>query len=373
MRRLDRYILREWVAVFGMALISLVGLQLLALVQNKLDDLRGYGATWHEVVNYFAVVLPSTLPTVIPVSLAISILYSLGDLHRRQETTAMRAAGFSVWDISRSLWMMGALLTGTLFLLNAEVVPWSVEQSRLTMSNLRYEAAKQQQLDDEQIGLIYNLTFYNEDEDRLWFINRFNEYNYRAYGVTISQLNGQQKEVERIAANEGYYDDLTQRWVLQQGRITEFLPATGEAIRSQAFDERAFTQLDEQPDLMKFLEKKPNDLSFFQLSRLLGFLKADEDTRVVPYQVQYWSILFNPLRCLIVVGLTVPFALSGVRTNPFIGISKSAGLLLIYIIAAVGCKILAGGTLSPLMAAAMPNLLMVGISVWLTYRASKPA
>ncbi|MDP0499767.1 MAG: LptF/LptG family permease [Verrucomicrobiota bacterium JB022] len=373
MRRLDRYILREWAVVFAMTLISLVGLQLLALVQNKLDNLRGMGADWNEVMTYFAVVLPSTLPTVIPISLAISILYSLGDLHRRQETTAMRAAGFSVWDISRSLWVMGAFLTATVFVLNAEVVPWSVEQSRLTMSNLKYEAARQQQIDEEDIGLLYNLTFYNEDEGRLWFINRFNEYNYRAYGVTISQLNGAQRETERIAANQGYYDDLTQRWVLQEGRITEFLPETGEAIRSQAFGEREFMQLDEQPDLMKFLEKKPKDLSFFQLSRLLGFLEADEDVRVIPYQVQYWSILFNPLRCLIVVGLTVPFALSGVRTNPFIGISKSAGLLLVYIVAAVICRLLAGGALSPLMAAAVPNILMVALAIWMTWRASKPA
>lgn len=373
MRLLDRYILREWLVVFLLALACLVGLQLLALVQNQLDDLRGYGATWAEIIRYFLTVLPSTLPLVLPIALAVAILYSLGDLHRRQETTAMRAAGQGVWEISRGLWLVGLIGTGVLFLLNAEVVPRSIEQSRTQLTNLRYQSARAQQVPVEDVGLIYNLTFFHEQEGRLWFINRFNDFDYRAHGLTISQFDARQREMRRIAANEGFFDDTRGHWSLRQGRITDFSPETGEAIRSQAFAEMDFVELTEEPDLMKFLEKKPNDLSFFQLQRLIGILGAGQDTRIVPYQVQYWSILFTPLRCLIVVGLTVPFALGGVRTNPFIAISKSAGLLLLYVIASVTGRLLAGGGLSPLWAAALPNALMVVVALGLTWRASRPA
>ena len=56
------------------------------------------------------------------------------------------------------------------------------------------------------------------------------------------------------------------------------------------------------------------------------------------FAVQYYAILVKPLICLLVVGLAVPFAVAGVRTNPMVGASKALGLFF--------CLLHCGGHLS---------------------------
>lgn len=371
--RLDRYIFREWAKVFALTVGVIVGLLVIADMQDDLSDLLGYGANASEIFRYYAILTPSFLPAIIPISLLISLLFALAQLHRNQEIVAMRAAGLSLFRITRSLWLAGVVLTGALWWLNAEVVPWSVESARETRDNLYYEDALEQEIDADAIGVLKNLTFHHPENGRLWFVNRFNEFSYRAFGVTVSQFTEDHREQARLMANEAYFSESVGHWVFLQGREMTMDTATGDVVRSLPFDRVERTDLTEDPALMQFLQKRPKDLSFWELRRVLEALTGSADPRLAQYEMRYFSILANPLSCLIVVGIAIPFALRGVRTNPAVGVAKSVGLFLVYYVITSVTGLLGGAVITPAAAALVPNFLMIAFAGFLFWRAARPA
>ena len=66
------------------------------------------------------------------------------------------------------------------------------------------------------------------------------------------------------------------------------------------------------------------------------------------------------------VGIAVPFALAGVRTNPMVGVSKAMGFFAIFYVLMSIASIFGERQIIPAMLAAwIPNLVMLAISVHL--------
>jgi len=79
--------------------------------------------------------------------------------------------------------------------------------------------------------------------------------------------------------------------------------------------------------------------------------------------------LADTLGPLIVIALAVPFAVSGVRVNPAVGVSKSIGLFfLYYILMNLATSLATKEVLDPMLAAWLPNLGMSCVALWLFAR-----
>lgn len=359
MRLVDRHILITWLKAFGGALGVTIGLLLLERMYDTLPDLIGFGASYLKIVTYYAMLIPGFFPILLPLALLISLLFALGSLRKNNEITAMRAGGLSLWRITRTLWIAGALLSALLFYLTAHVIPKTVVHSREIWENLAYN----RQLENtsaENVGLLYNLTFFNAETNRLWFVNRFSEYNAMAYGVTVSELDADGNERRRVIANQAYFDDLALHyWVMEDGRILDFDPKTNEPVRSVAFDKHNAKTYTEDPTLMKALEKKPNTLSMKELKTLTRELPSKDDPRVRSYMIQYQSLLAAPFSCLIVVGIALPFALGGTNRNPMVGASYSVVVFFAYyLISRIFALLGSRSVIDPTLAAWLPTILV---------------
>ncbi len=365
---IDRHVLFQCLQTFMMALCAFVGLLLLQNVYDNLKDLVEFGAGPWEILRYYVVLLPGYLPSVLPLVFMISILFSLGQLHRNSEITAMRACGLGMWRITRSLWLLGALLTASLFALNSKLVPWSVEQARLIWDNYTF-ARELESRGADQVGLVRALAYNDFGSGRLWFINRFSEYNFRAYGVTVSQLDKEGREATRTMASEGYYDEVAGHWVLMAGRILSFDAASGEPVSSIPFVKRSFEELREDPKLMQLREKRAKDLSLLELRSVLASMPPNGDPERNAYLVRYYSMAASPLICLVIVGIAVPFATSGVRVNPMVGTSKAMGLFFAYYaLSNIATTLGSQGRIAPLLAAALPPASAALLALWLARR-----
>jgi lipopolysaccharide export system permease protein len=371
--RIDWYVFSEWFKVFLLTLFVLFGLLIISDLQDNLPDLLGFGVSNKEILRYYLIKVPSFVPIAMPMGFMVSLLFSLGQFHRNHELTAMRAAGFSLARITRSLWFSGLVLTVLLFQMNARIIPWSVEEARQTWNDYAYSKALQDDTSEEEVGLLYNLTFFNRKDGRMWFLNRFNEYNYRAYGVTISEIDGESgMEIRRIVANRGYYDDLNGGWSFNEGRETTFEEGTGDPIRSLPFDQKHMPDFSEEPALMKSLEKRPKDLSLSELKSVVDYLEPAKDPRLATYAVTFYDRLFSPVSCLIILGLAIPFSVTGVRTNPFVGVSKAMGLLFLYYILLNVAQFAGTSGFNPLLAASLPNVAAFVLIGWYYFKLQHP-
>ncbi len=370
--RLDRLVFSEWLKLLMLTLGVLVGLFVVADAQNNLNDLLEYGASGGEIIQYYLILTPTLLPTVLPLAVLVSLLISLATMHRRLELVAMRNAGISLARITLPLWVFGIVLAGLLFWLNAHFVPWSKEASRELWNQYRFQGELASAESSQEVGVVHNLTFNNPEDGRRWFINQFSEYDYNAYGITISILNAEGGMVSQLVANRGYFNDIARHWVLLEGRELTFDPVRGDIIRNIGFDRREERALTEDPVLMQFLKKRPQDLSFWQLRRVMDALYETGDPLASRYAMRHYRILVNPLDVLIALALAIRFAVGAVRANPLVGVAKGISIYILYFLLSQSVGLIGANYLSPFVAALLPSILMLALAFFLVSRTGRP-
>ena len=372
---IDRHILKEWLKIFLMALCAMAGMLLISSIYNDLQDMLQWEVPTLEVVEFFFMTTVGFLPVVIPVSLLVSLLFILGHFHKNQELTAWRAAGLGIFRITRSLWGAGAALSLLMLFLNATFVPYATE--RTTRIVQKYDKS----------GKSGEFIFYNNvGARRIWLISNFKSSTGEARNVNIYEFDVKSRLKREIAAATGVYDESAGTWTLADGREMEWRePAAGGPPSSQkTFDKLAGAAADddgnakplrtltpeaypENPRLMLLASKKPGDLSLPEIGELLDRSGGNaSEAQLAEYSVYYNSILASPFCCLIVVGIAIPFAVAGVRTNPMVGVSKSIGLFAAYFLLTNIFNALGSGLwLPPVVAAWAPNVLLFVYAVWL--------
>ncbi len=371
----DRHLLREWLQILGLVLAATCGMLLLQVLYDDFRELRDLGAQGSVFWTYLAVTLPSFLTVVLPLALLVSLLYVLGKLHRSNELTAMRAAGVGFARLTAPVWLVGVLCCGLSWWLGATVVPWSVERSRSMLDDLRMQK-ELSALPEDRVGAVYSVAFDNRHEGRMWFFNRYSRFTDegrypagRGFGVSVAQLNEERREVARIVAAEAWYDPVRGGWAFREGRDLRFAPETGELVASKPFAQKFQPGYDEQPGLMLLIDRKPSHLSLHELRELIAYLKVEDSPKMIGYLVRYHSLIANAFGPLIVIAIAIPFAISGVRVNPAVGVSKSIGLFfLYYILAQVGSSLATKGILDPQWAAWLPHAGMAALAAWLFVR-----
>ncbi len=364
MTLLDRYLLREWLKILGLILCATMGLLLMQALYDNFRDLIEVGAGFGDMLFYYAVLMPSYFSVVLPLSLLLSLLFVLGTLHRHNEITAIRAAGLNIFSTTRALWLAALVCCGISLLLNARVVPWSVETARSLLESFELRAGERKG-DTATLGVVTSVAFDNQRANRMWYVNRYNRFAATAYGVTISELDSQRRERTRLMARVANYDPAARSWTLRDGREMWFDPELGELMRSVTFAEKNFPHLNEDPQLMLLIDRNPRDLSFFELQRIVDYFTLEDNPKVTRYAVRYYSLLAETLGPLIILAIAIPFAVSGVRVSPVVGVSKSIGLFFLYYLLTTSSTLLGGkGFLDPVWAALLPSLAMIGLATY---------
>ncbi len=368
MNTYDRHLLREWLQILGYVLAVFCGLLLVQVCYDDLRTLRDEGARGLELWKYILVTIPSFLAIVLPLAVLLSLLFTLAKLHRANEITALRAAGVGVIRVTAPVWLVGVLCCGLAWFLNSSIVPWSVEQSQAMKDRIafRHEAIT---LPPDRVGAVESVAFENPSARRIWFFNRYSQATRKGYGVSVSELDPERRETDRIVASQAWRDPVRGGWVFRGGRDEQFDADTGDLLATTPFSERREPGFTEDPDLMLLIDRRPIDLSFFELKRLVDYFGETGNPKGVPYAVRYYGLIADTLGSLIAIAIAIPFAVSGVRVNPAVGVSKSIGLFVLYYL----LESLAGAAatkqwIDPAYAAWLPDAGLAALAVWLFIR-----
>lgn len=348
--------------MLGLVLGATLGLLLMQALYDDFRELLRDGATVADLVVYYLIKLPSYLSVVLPLSLLVSLLYTLGLMHRNHEITALRAAGVGLFRITRGIWAAGVVLCGVTWYINATVIPWSIEESRVIRENLEFRnEAKDRTVD--RVGMRASVAFDNRQEGRMWFFNRYSQFTRRGYGVTVVEMDKQRRETSRLMAREAWRDP-AKGWVFRDGREITVDPEGGEVEGTAQFTEKVRKEFHEDPSLMLIFDARPQDLSFTELKRIIDYFSIDGNPKLTAYQVRYYGVLAETMGPLIIIALAIPFAVSGVRVNPVVGVSKSLGLFVVYFLLLKTCSTLGSRDVIPaLWAALLPSLAMLGVGL----------
>ncbi|MGE9290385.1 MAG: LptF/LptG family permease [Puniceicoccales bacterium] len=308
--RIDLYIFREWVKIFTLAVGAILGLLLLSEIYNELPNFLERGAPPNQVLTFFLLLIPGYLPSLLPICFLLSLLFSLAALHRNGEIVAIRAAGISLFRLSRAYWIAAGLLALGLFWLNGSLAPSSVEKSRLIK-----EQVKEKELastSDHIRGTTQDLAVAIPGTEELWFVEVYRRSSNEAFGVSVSlpQEDGQRVRYEAARAT---FDPKNEHWILEDGLIMNLSQGNGIPESLIQFDRIELTDSQMSPILLLGFSQRPKDLSLNQLAGLIQSTR--DDPKIDPYRARYYSILSSPFQFFVVVLITLPCALGSGRSK----------------------------------------------------------
>jgi lipopolysaccharide export system permease protein len=103
MKTLDRYVIREILPPFAIALLVFTFILIIPFIIELAEQMIAKGVPWLMLIRLMVTLLPSALALTIPMALLIGILVAFGRLSADREVVVMMACGISPYRMLRPL------------------------------------------------------------------------------------------------------------------------------------------------------------------------------------------------------------------------------------------------------------------------------
>ncbi len=370
MRLLDRYLFRELLTPLAYCLGGFLIFYISFFLFTDLAELQERKLHLLDVIEYCLALTPGFLVLVLPVALLLALLYTLTNLARHHEITAMRAAGLSLWRICTPFFGVGLLASGLLFGLTEQVVPRSADWA----VHIKTRYVKKAE-DGRLQTLAREFGLNNERAHRKWYIREYDAQRAEMHNLTVYWTlpdgSSRQMNATRAQRVKGVWTFYT---------VTEYAQTSPGAalVKTVQTNELAMPEFDETPEQIQGEIKMSNYETLdprtqnIPLPEILEFLRRHP--RLPAQNASELLTVFHgrlaaPWTCLVVVLIAIPFGAGSGRRNLFFGVAGSIFIVGGYLVAQqVSLAMGTHGYLPAWLAAWLPNLLFGCLGAVLTTR-----
>ncbi len=349
MKTLDRHIAISFLRSFLVIFITLVALFSLLELMSQLDDVGKGNYQVKDVILFIGLTLPRRMLELMPIGTLLGSVVALGLLADHNELLAMQAGGMSVRRICWSVFASGTILILLTGLLAEIVVPPLDQLARkkraLAISGTGFTLTKQ------GFWARLNTTYIHVGKTHS---------GGGATDLDIFETDGNGRLEVYTHAREANIQDNNQ-WVLR-------------AITRKTFTDHGITtthmaslNLDSflSSDQVEVLEIPADSLSSSDLYRYAGALR-ESGQNADRYMLALWRKLSVPLTTGAMVLLSLPFIFGfsrSVTAGKRIMMGSFVGIVLYFgdqVIVHLGLLL----SLSPMITAMTPVILISGIAIW---------
>ena len=359
---MDRYIARQFAGVFALCLASLTAIWLLMDLTDNIGDFRDSKNLLRNVGLFYATRSPAVLLLLLPYSLLLSLLYSLGKLSGSREIIAMIQGGRSVIRITAPLIIAGAFFSLLSLGLNYHWAPTaegSVDEIRKANSGKPSTEAEQ-------------VLYRNPVERRLWQIGAFpKDYQMGKplLDVEVTTTRPDRTIESRLIAKSATWDRDSHRWTFEQPLVANFIPDQPPVFESHTkplvvdgWSETPWQLI--KPGLSAAHLGVPDLNSWLRENQRRGRF-ADP----APYLTQWHYRWALPFTCMVTVLLATPLAIHFSRRGPGGGVFMAVVLsALLLLFTSISLALGEAGTFRPMHAAWLPNVAFALLGLYLFRR-----
>lgn len=160
MGRIDRYVLSQLLAVFGLASLVLVLVAWINRAVGLFDRVVADGQTAWAFLELTALALPSLVRIALPLAAFVAALYALSRLRGESELAVLQAAGVSPWRLARPVLAFGLLVAALVTALTSALVPASLARLALRQAELAQVASGRLLREGEFVAPADGLTLF---------------------------------------------------------------------------------------------------------------------------------------------------------------------------------------------------------------------
>lgn len=368
LKKLDAYLLREFLSPLILIIAGFASLVLLVQVVDSLPSFRDWKAPFHLILAYHLFKFPLLVAQVVPVAVMLSTLVSLGGLARNSEVAAMQSGGVSVLRLAAPFLAASLVIWALQFAMAELLVPYATDQARYVQKVLIEHRPFWGISSREKVAM-------NLAGGRQIYLDRVDGEKGEMEGVLLMQRqDGLLKS--RVDAALGKYEG--GQWFFYRGVERNF-DAAGRETSVRPFERWPWDIGEKPEDFMVESNQREEDLlqlSIAQLTKIIHVLKltgADYHKALVCRHVR----ISYPFSCVVLalLGVALPFLFPyGQRAvvGAAIGLLVSLGCGMLYLVfIQVGLSLGKSGLLPPLPAAWLGNVLFLAIGIYALKRASK--
>jgi lipopolysaccharide export system permease protein len=161
--RIDRYLLSQLLAVFGLASLVLVLVYWINRAVALFDQLIADGQSAWVFLELTALALPSIVKLVLPMAAFAATLYAMARLMGDSEVTVVQATGASPWRLARPVLLFGLIVALLVSVLAHVLVPASLGRLMARQSEIAETATARLLRPGEFISPQGGITLYIRD------------------------------------------------------------------------------------------------------------------------------------------------------------------------------------------------------------------
>src|SRR5881392_2924401 len=357
MRLLDRYVIRNFVQVYFYCIAGFTSIWLIFDVSDNISSFINNHVGLILAVRYYLTQVPQVFIILLPVSLLLALLFSLGRMSRSNEIVSMLTAGVSLPRVLLPLIAIGLLTVGATMALNYSLAPHAELARKLFLSEAHARPARN----------IQGQVFRNRSELRTWFIQNFRLGDNLFNNVQVLQQDANDNIVMSYVAARAYYRPQTKTWDLENVRLA-YYDATGNITKEEFRPTVTIEHWSETPFRLSSANVQAEALSVPELREYLHFNADFPPTLLAPFRTHFQYRLALPWTCLVVVCIAAPLGIGYSRRGVLSSVAAAVVLVfsmnfLVHLFLALG----EGDRISPWVAAWTPNILFTAIGLYLLY------
>ncbi len=304
MKLVDRYLIKAFLAPFGVCVLIFCVLVTLGRFFDKMGTFVRFHASFQDVIRFLLLGLPFWLNLVLPVATMLALLFSLGQLQQRGEFTAFRGAGIPSWRLYLPLLLTGLLLAFV-----------SLASGLTFLPKLNFESRKIYRVDIKKRSVLAyqqdNLVAAGQNRRR-FTIGWLDADAGLMKDVVVDRFDDNYAWVETYSAKIATYQN--GRWRFENGIWRSRDAALNLGVKEESFEKR-WVDIPEKPSDFAVEDKDVDDMTGSELVERAARLSR----RGAPYfkeQVTLHLRLALPFANVIVMLIAIPYALkSGVRAR----------------------------------------------------------
>ena len=357
MRLLDRYIVRNFLQPYIYCIIGFLSIWLIFDISDNSSTIFDEHAALAMVMQFYWTQIPQVLVILLPVSLLLSLLFSLGRMSRANEIVSMLTAGVSVPRLVFPLLIIGFLTTGVTQALNYSLAAHA-------------ELARKNFFDQVNRGgvrevVITAQVFRNRSDNRTWYIARFRRNSNQFSGVQVVQQDARGNITRNYIVTQAFYEPATKSWRMENVKVVNY-DIAGNITDEKLLPSLKITGWSETPYRLSSANVRPEFLGISELQEYLRYNSDFPQTLLAPFrtQLQYrWAL---PWTCMVVAIMATPLGIGFSRRGILASVAVAIGLVftmnfLIHLFLALG----EGDRVSPIVAAWTPNVIYFVIGLYL--------
>lgn len=361
MKRIDRYILKQFVLTAIFSLAAFVIIFVVIDMMENLDDFLDRHATQQIIALYYIHFIPEIIKLMVPVAMLLSALFTTGRFSTYSELTALKSSGVSLYRFMTPIILFSLLVSCGMIYFNGWIVP-SSNQKKFQIARVYFQ---------KNIEYVSRSNIFIQDSPtRILSIGMFDDQRNIAMQVSIQEFDPADLTVitGRYDARQMRWDPKNTSWTLLQGIDRRF---TGGKETAKHFDSLAIGPLNFSPEDIRKKQEKPEEMNYPDLQKFIANQQhAGHD--VSRWLVDLYGKVSFPFASIVVVLFGVPFASYKRRSGPGIEFGIAIAVTFLYMVfLQVSQAFGYNGDLHPLLTAWLANFIFLAAGMYNLWRVPK--